>query len=84
MGQRSERASIAVFAVLAAGLLPAGEAWYRAVAMPALSVQARCAMPLFIKARGTDDHGGPTRDELTGTSLQRAAAAMTVLLGARK
>lgn len=84
MRQRSERASFAVFVVLAAGLLPAGEAWYQAVAMPALSVQVRCAVPLFVMARGAEARGEGARSGVTGTSLQRAAAAMTMLLEARR
>jgi hypothetical protein len=73
-----------VLVLLLAGLLPAGDAWYRAVALPALSSQVRYAVPLFISGGAAARRGDSAQTSVAGTRLQRAAAAMTLVLEAGK
>jgi hypothetical protein len=84
MTRASIRPSIPVLVLLVAGLLPAGDAWYRAVALPALSVQVRYAVPLFISDGAAAPRADSAQASVSGTRLQRAAAAMTLLLGTRR
>ena len=84
MKRAYNRPSIPVMALLVAGLAPAGEAWFSAVAVPALSIQIRYAVPLFVSGGGAATRENRSGAGVSATRLQRAAAAMTLLLEARK
>jgi hypothetical protein len=85
MMQRTQNAPpAAVVILLLAGLFPAGDTWYHTVAEPVLSNQFRYALPLFI-SNGTDEtRENSAQNRVSGVCLQRAGAAMTLVLGADK
>ena len=84
MPQAPYKPPIPVLALLLVGLLPAGGAWYHAVALPALKIQIRYAVPLFVSDVGAAPGVDSAQVRVSGTRLQRAATAMTLLLEARR